>query len=267
MNRRFPIIKKLFHIVTIILLFIIIIFIGIVIYIKIKMNMYNFPQLDTDYDTFTRDLDTGDILLYQSYNLKAEFIEWAEPCRYSHISVILKNPTWLNKNLTEEFYIIESIINEDKGAISHNNLNAIKVVPLRYVFDAYNHKTTYRNYNAGHLYIRKLHSNYAQEHIQNKIVDTYNKVKNASYDYNIRDWYNAYNSLYKNDNFLSKFKADHNKQEMFCSAFVTYMYIQIGFINHKIPWTIINPCDYSSTNKMSHLQFENCYLSDDEIRL
>ena len=264
MNR---LLLQIFRIFTNIFLAIMILFICLVIYVNIKMRIYHFPQLNTDYKTFTKDLETGDILLYQTYSLKANILEWIEPCRYSHVSLILKKPTWLNKNLTEEYYIIESIIDEKKGAISNSNLNAIKVLPLRDVFDSCNHKTNWRKYNAGHLFIRKLHSNYSIEHVQNKIVDAYNKVKHNSYDLHIRDWYNAYNYLHENDTYFGNFKSLHNKRDMFCSAFVTYMYIHIGFINHKIPWTIINPCDFNSANKASHLTFKNCYLSDDEMRL
>ena len=48
---------------------------------------------------FVKDLDTGDIILYQTSFWYSRLIEYFTKCPYSHISIVLKKPTWLDVDL------------------------------------------------------------------------------------------------------------------------------------------------------------------------
>jgi hypothetical protein len=60
------------------------------------------------YEDFVKNLHTCDIVLYQSENWYSRLIEYFTNSPYSHVSMILKKPIWLNDKLTEDYYIIES---------------------------------------------------------------------------------------------------------------------------------------------------------------
>ena len=58
-------------------------------------------------DDFVKDCETGDILLYNSQYWYSRLIEIGSGSKFSHISIILKDPTFINPNL-KGTYILES---------------------------------------------------------------------------------------------------------------------------------------------------------------
>ena len=56
---------------------------------------------------FIKNLDTGDLLLYNSSNCFAKIIEKLTNSNYSHISFILRDPTFIDEKL-KGLFILES---------------------------------------------------------------------------------------------------------------------------------------------------------------
>ena len=78
-------------------------------------------------------------------------------------------------------------------------------------------------------------------------------VHNKPYDLNIMDWIGA---LIRKD--ITQKKTD----KFWCSAFIGYVFNQLGFIDDEIDWSILRPCDFSSTKQ--YLKFKDiCKYSDD----
>ena len=51
-------------------------------------------------DTFLETCQTGDILLYNSNYWYSRLIEWGSGSKFSHISIVLRDPTFINEKLT-----------------------------------------------------------------------------------------------------------------------------------------------------------------------
>ena len=54
--------------------------------------------------------ETGDLLLYNTTKYwYSRAIEWFTSSNYSHVSMVLRRPTWLDPSLCEEeYYVLES---------------------------------------------------------------------------------------------------------------------------------------------------------------
>ena len=57
-------------------------------------------------EEFLKTCQTGDILLYNSNYWYSRLIEWGSGSQFSHISIILRDPTYINKDL-KGLYILE----------------------------------------------------------------------------------------------------------------------------------------------------------------
>jgi len=253
--------KKSLKILAIIILAIIAIIVLCAIFVVITMKSREFPQKQTNYEAFSKDLETGDLLLYQTYEVSTEMVSYFTPCTYTHISIILKRPTWLDPTLTDDYYILESVIDNIKGDISHSASKDIKVVSLHYVYDNYTMN------QLGHLYVRKLHAEIPIHKIHERVKKAHDVIKNDTYDTNADDWTNALTKMDSKVSSLNLVYQYHNRKTMWCSALVAYVYKECGFLSPNIPWTIINPCDFGAHTDKQNLKFINCTLDDEELRL
>lgn len=206
-----------------------------------------------NYEEFVKDLDTGDILLYQTSFWYSRLIEYFTKCPYSHISIVLKNPTWLSDELKEDFYLLESGGEVFPDAVSGKYLFGVQIAPLRNVYEQYAHQ------NYGHLYVRKLEmKEKSMGELQKSILESYRLIRDKPYDIHPIDWINSYFDLSKP---LDKIKGEERTDCFWCSALVSFIYCKCGFLDNNIPWTIIAPSDYCYLNH--RLNFKNCSLLDD----
>jgi hypothetical protein len=206
------------------------------------------------YDDFIKDLDTGDIILYQTSFWYSRLIEYFTNSHYSHISIILKKPTWLAEDLTEDYYLLESGGETFPDAITRKKVFGVQVVSLRKVYDEYKDK------NYGHLYYRKLTTDKSMNDIQNKIREVYTVLQGKPYDIDPVDWLTALKDLKKP---LDKISGYEKTDTFWCSALVAYVYIELGFLDSNIPWTIICPSDFCYIN--SRLRYIDCSLDKDKF--
>jgi len=233
------------------------------IWIKIVMISRRFPQKETDYATFSKGLGTGDILLYRTYSVIPEMLMFIEqPCDYSHVSIILHGPTWLDKSLKDDYYILEVILDaEIENEIEHTTLKDIKLSPLRETFERYVKD------DSGHLYTRKLTTPFPKYVLQERIKTAYNNIKDINYDVDVTDWFAAVRTMDENISRFNLVKRFHDKETMWCSALVAYVYKKCHLLDREIAWTIVNPCDFGVHTDRQHIKFINCKLGKEEMRL
>ena len=82
-------------------------------------------------------LDTGDIILYDTSWWYSRLIQYFSDGPYSHISIVLKKPTWLDEKLTEKYYILESGSEKFNDSETGRKIFGVQIVPLDRIIDQY----------------------------------------------------------------------------------------------------------------------------------
>lgn len=206
---------------------------------------YNMDSISVQ--NFLDSCQTGDLLLYTSTHWYSRAIEWASNSKYSHISFILRDPTYIDPSL-KGLYILESSKEQIPDAVTGKMVYGVQVVPLQPILNQY--KNTY----CGYLYYRKLSCQKDAE-FYNKILTSFNKVEGKPYDLNPIDW----------------IKADIGSQEgktqktntFWCSALIGYLYSKLGFLDENIPWTLLAPRRFSYYEN-ERLTYYNCNLDPEK---
>lgn len=206
-----------------------------------------------DYDTLVKSLKTGDIILYQTTgHWYSRAIEYFTGSKYSHISIILKNPTWLDPSLTEDVYILESGAEDFPGADTGKITYGVQIASFRKVWNEY-----FLGDSKGSLYIRRINTNIPD--LQDRILESYKSVKGKPYDLHPRDWLDAFIDESKP---LDQIGGNEQRTDCFwCSALVSYIFIGCKFLDKNVPWTIITPQDYSYDSQ--RLIFKDCSFDID----
>ena len=100
-------------------------------------------------ELFLETCQTGDLLLYNTNVWYSRLIELASNSKYSHISMILRDPTYIDPKL-KGLYILESCKESIPDSVSGNLTYGVQIIPLEHVL------SEYKNSYFGNLYYRKL---------------------------------------------------------------------------------------------------------------
>lgn len=188
--------------------------------------------------------NTGDILLYNTKKWYSKIIEYFLGESFSHISIILKHPSkWLDESLCdEEYYILESGVESFPDAISGKYKFGVQIVPFSKVFKEYK-----QNGN-GNLYYRKLvYKHINNDELEYRIKYAYEKIRNKPYDVNPLDWIFGYYELQSNLDTNPKLQQWYQKTTSFwCSALVSYIFVECGLLDKNLAWTLVAPIDYAN---------------------
>ena len=213
---------------------------------------------------------TGDILLYNTTKYwYSRLIERFTSSDYSHVSMVLHRPTWLDPALTEEeYYVLESGSERFPDAVSGDFKFGVQVCPMSKVW------AEYASQGYGHLYVRRIQfmdsdasAAAAAERLVDGIKAAYAKVKACPYDLNPCDWIRCYFDEHKT---LEQIEANNNHNQkttsFWCSALVTFVLVMSGFLDKSVPWTVITPYDFSAFCAPQRLVFNGCAF-DAEVKL
>lgn len=192
---------------------------------------------------FLNTCQTGDILLYNSSYWYSRLIELATGSLFSHIAIILRDPTYINPKLTG-LYILESSYEDIPDSNTGKKVWGVQIIPLQHVIDGY------KNSYMGNLYYRKLESEKTEE-FYTTLTKCINHVEGDKYDMNPIDWLKA-----KYDIQLGNI---HKDSTFWCAALVGYVYSCLGYIDKNTPWTILPPKKFSHYEN-DKLTFTNCVL-------
>jgi hypothetical protein len=204
-------------------------------------------------------LDTGDILLFHGNTWYDAILEKLGKSRFSHVGLVLKNPVWLDKNLKDETYLLESGY-EDFPDVDGKQPLGVQLVNLAECLSKYPGKVVARQ-----LFCKR------DEKFYQTLKDVYNKHKNDSYDTSIFDWIEAKWLLTfgEEETLRCFYWNDPRKQHTFwCSALTAFVYNQLGFLDDckTLPWTLVSPRDFSTCRGEKLIKFKDCIIGD-EVKL
>ena len=224
------------------------------------------------------DLQTGDIILFS--NKKSWFsrlIEWKTETKWSHVAMVLKDPTYINASL-QGLYIWESGAEKFGDSENKKRKIGVQITDLSKIIDFNNDNlndknTTNKNTKNikkkygyhGEVYFRRLYGNtLTEDELQRRIIDIHNVVHNKPYDFELLDFLIAT----KESNIVNKKKKFINSKKttnFFCSALVGYIYPPLGLISKDTNWTRCEPAFFSTDNKS--IEFLGNYQLGDELRI
>ena len=205
---------------------------------------------------------TGDILLYNTTKYwYSRLIERFTSSDYSHVSMVLHRPTWLDPVLCEEeYYVLESGSECFPDAVSGDFKFGVQVCPLSKVW------TEYASQGYGHLYVRRVQFINATINMEEGIKAAYAKVKGCPYDLNPSDWIKCY---FDESKTLPQIEAtgqcDQKTTSFWCSALISFVLVVAGVLDKSVPWTVVTPYDFSAFCKPQRLVFQGCAYDADSM--
>ena len=187
-------------------------------------------------------LNDGDIILFhQNKSCFGKCIQLCTSSKFSHIGMVLKNPTYIDPDLNGGLYLIESGLEPYKDEEDKQYKLGVQIQKLLPILKEYGRKN---------IYCRRLSK--LGEFPKNKMKEIHKTIYNKPYDLNLIDWVEG----------LIDVKAPiFNKKttdRFWCSALIAYIYLNIGYLRYDTSWTLINPEDWNDKSKT--LNFTNCNL-------
>jgi hypothetical protein len=217
-------------------------------------------------NTHEHTFKTGDILLYNTTKYwYSRLIERLTSSDYSHVSMVLHRPTWLDPSLTEEeYYVLESGSERFPDAVSGEFKFGVQVAPFSKVW------AEYASQGYGHLCVRRIQfsdSISTHDKLEEGIKTAYEKAKSCPYDLNPCDWVKCYFDEHKTLEQIDATSKHVQKTTSFwCSAFISFIMVVAGVLDKSVPWTVITPYDFSAFCKPQRLVFQGCTYEPD-VRL
>lgn len=205
-------------------------------------------------------LKTGDLLLFNNnstsgfFSILSSIIKYGSHSNYTHIGMVLKDPTFINKKL-KGIYVWESGLELKPDPQDNKVKFGVQITPIEEMIESYKK-------NDGHGYVRKIicdklpsQDNYPFS--INNLKNIHNIVYDKPYDINPIDWIKELLGINNDKPSIDSF---------WCSAFVGYVYTKCGILNNKTNWSILTPSDFSLDGQ--NLLFENNnYLEENEYLL
>jgi len=175
------------------------------------------------------ELETGDLILYHcKKGWFGKVIQFFTQSEYSHVGIVLKDPSFLDPPLVGLFFW-ESSDEHCRDTEDDIFKIGVEIVDLKTAIgDAYRRDTD-------DLYYRKLMNKPVFDY--DTLREIHNVVHNKPYDFVPKDWIEA----------LVQKDPDPQKTDRFwCSALVGYVYTKLGLLPPETDWSIMRPCDFSS---------------------
>jgi hypothetical protein len=198
----------------------------------------------TDFDT----LQTGDIILFEETSSSSRVIgllDWiikrATHSGFTHVAFVLRDPTFIHPSL-KGLYIWESGWEGKPDPQDGKVKLGVQITPLHEYLHGF----------IGNVYIRRLEKG-RESVTPEALEEIHTVVHDKPYDTCVVDWIEAW------------LRCDPKPQKtnrFWCSAFVSYILVKLGFVDNLVDWSIVRPSDLSSTS--SYLTFlPTCHYSDD----
>jgi hypothetical protein len=186
-------------------------------------------------------LDTGDLVLFRGTSWISWLIEWFGVSRYSHVGVIIKNPKFLNEELEDGTYLLESSWNNTPDAEDH----LYKVGVQLHLLD-----DILKESAKGSVEIRRVHCE-RNKAFYDKLDELHKEIHGKPYDLNPVDWLCAKYNIACPYPVETRFQK---RKSFWCSALVSYLFCELGIIQKDVNWSIIAPREFSS-KEGKQLQF------------
>ena len=175
--------------------------------------------------------------------LFSSLIKYGSHSNYTHIGMIIKDPTFINDGL-KGLYVWESGYEGQPDPQDNLTKLGVQITPLYEMLN---------NYKNSKIIIRKLITK-EDKFNKNILSKMHSIVYNKPYDTNIFDWMQA----------LIGIDISPQKTNRFwCSAFVGYLYANAGILKKNVDWSILSPADFSL--EAENLDFEEGCSLDKSI--
>lgn len=197
---------------------------------------------------FINSLQTGDLILFDSVGQGwfMDTFNWivktTTHSKYTHCAIVLRDPFFIDPSL-KGIFIWES---GWEGTPDPQDGEKKLGVQITSIYECLHNFT-------GKVWVRKLHSG------QNLFTYTalshiHETVYKKPYDIHLMDWLGA----------AIRWDAHPQKKDRFwCSAFVAYVLVQIGALDDDMDWSLVRPCDLSSSS--TYLTFKPYFRYGKEI--
>ena len=195
-------------------------------------------------------LKTGDLLLFNSHSSSffslSSLIKWGTHSNYTHVAMVLKDPSFIHPCLKGTF-VWESSWEGTPDTQDGKVKLGVQITPIKEMIDSY---------GTQNVFVRKIECDetlFSPE----TLSEVHNIVYDKPYDIVPTDWVEA---LFRKD-------AEPQKSDRFwCSALVGYIYTKCGILDANTDWSILRPSDFSLTGE--HLDFTSkAKLSNSESKL
>jgi hypothetical protein len=196
------------------------------------------------------ELQTGDILLFRGDSLLSKVLEFVGRSKYSHVGIILKNPSFINPNLEDGIYLWDSSWGYSPDSEDNTYHYGIQLHKLDDIISLYPKNS---------IYVRKVNA-VRDEAFYEKLKAIHDIVYRKPYDLHIMDWIESLENMYKKVEINSVWKTT---QRFWCSAFVSFVYYKLGWIS-DVNWTLIAPREFSTIDSTGQLLFI-CVLEDEKL--
>jgi len=198
------------------------------------------------------ELETGDLLLFHGTTILSKILEFFGRSKYSHVGMIIKNPKFLNDKLEDGLYVLDSSYGYTPDIEDHQKKFGVQLHKLKDIVSLY---------NSGTIYVRKVKNVIRDDIFYEKLKEIHTVIHNKPYDLHIMDWIAAKENLSTPISINPLWKTTNR---FWCSALISYVYSQLGWIS-DVNWSLIAPCEFSSKESHGQLLF-TCTL-EDEIEL
>jgi len=184
-------------------------------------------------------METGDLLLFHGSSYWFSYVvEWATWSEFSHIGMILKDPTYIREDL-KGIYMLESGTERFPDAIEHKIHVGVQLVSIDKLMEFY----------TGRVYLKKLNRPASASGVVSDfgsvIQYVWKKIEDLPYDSCLWDLMRA--------EFGIKWGDMHRENKFFCSALVTFLYENFGLFQEKLAWDSVLPEDYNDGKKIEKM--------------
>lgn len=181
-------------------------------------------------------LQTGDLVLFKGTSWISYFLEWFGRCPYSHVGMIIRNPRFLNYDLEDGIYLLESGWNVIPDAEDHHVKYGVQLHFLSDIISLC---------PKGSILFRKIDCKRDYE-FYSTLRDLHTKIHNKPYDLHLIDWLEAEYNLY----YPVPLSDSHRATDRYwCSALVSYIYDQLGIVE-PVNWTLVSPRELTSLGSL-----------------
>lgn len=209
------------------------------------------------------ELETGDILLYGGTQFWfSRIIRWWTKSKWSHISIVLKNPTFIDEALNDGVYIWESGIENIRDAENNKFKFGVQINSLEDILKQYD----------GYVCCRKLHCDMSKEKMDESLEALHKIVHGDEYDTNPYDLMIATDSVKEVEEpemrgwwIWDWFRPTHRRTNTyFCSALVGFVYTQLGLLPDTTRWSECSP-EFFSSRENPNMKLIKGKLDDDKL--
>ena len=197
----------------------------------------------------THKFKTGDLLLFSHkdncktccnclFTCFTDIIKCCTNSEYSHSAIIIENPRW--RPDLKGYFVLQSSYETFPDVEDHELKLGAELVSLEELFDNYE----------GKIYWRRISCVRDDQFYENLMI-AHSAVHNRPYDVVPLDWFEAATHFYTKD-------REQLKTRFWCSALVSYIYVELGLFDNDIPWSMISPQMLSSSSK--YPKFKDCLI-------